>query len=256
MRAFSGKYRCVAADNRGFGQSDKPQSVDAYTMDKIVEDIVAIIRYCQCETVTLVAHDWGGIAAWHFAARHPELLSRLIILNAPHPTLFQRTLFQHREQRIASQYFNRLRDPGAEARITATGLEVFWGSLFGAHLQRGTISAEEKAMYLETWSQPGALTSMLNWYRAAKTVVPEIDAPVIEDSDLDVSQIGIIKTPTLVIWGMQDNLLLPCQLDGLDTLVPFVEIRKVEDAGHGLLHEQPQKIVALMQTWLGGTSRS
>jgi pimeloyl-ACP methyl ester carboxylesterase len=254
LAAFGNDYYCVALDNRGFGDSDKPTDVDAYAMAHIVGDIAAVIGACTDRPATLVAHDWGGIAAWHFAARYPELLSRLVALNAPHPALFQRALLTDAAQRTASGYIARLRDDGAEARLMALGLETFWTSLFGAHFARGAISAEDKATCLAQWAKPGALTAMLNWYRASSLVVPTPDAPLSVDGSGDIEPLATINTPTLVIWGVQDTLLLPVLLDGLPQVVADMRVDRISDAGHGLVHEQPEAICALIQDWLAARS--
>lgn len=256
LQDFGRDHLAVAVDNRGFGESDKPLEVNAYSMEQIVADIRAIAAHYRAESFTLVGHDWGGIAAWHFAARYPYLLDRLIVLNAPHPVLFQRKLLSDAAQRSASQYFHRLRDPGAEERLNAAGLSQFWMSLFGDHLKRGLMSEEDRDSYLSTWSQPGALTAMLNWYRASPIIVADETAPIksiplsINGSDDGSNDATIVRVQTLVIWGMQDRLLLPCLLDDLAYFAPMHTIKRIENAGHGLAHEVPATIIASIREWI------
>jgi pimeloyl-ACP methyl ester carboxylesterase len=247
LTAFSASHHVAAPDNRGFGESDKPANVGDYDIQKMVADVCALIAHFSSTPITLVGHDWGGIAAWHVAAQHPELLKRLVILNAPHPTIFHQTLINNQAQRAASQYINRLRDTCCEARIYAMGLEAFWMSLFGAHLANGAITHAHKAKQLASWHEPGALTAMLNWYRASTYTVP-IDGETLTD---EVAPLAKIDVPTLVIWGMKDPMLLPCQLTGLSSYVSSLTVKPLTDAGHGLIHESPKEIIGLMRQFMG-----
>lgn len=251
LHALSDEYLVVAPDNRGFNESSQPASPADYQMPLIVADIHALAIYygaTEATPFTLVGHDWGGMAAWHFAARYPKLLKSLVTLNAPHPDIFERAIYTDPAQHAASQYINRLRDPGCEARLQAIGLETFWMSLFAPHLARGSISITDKENQLRAWSQPGAITAMLNWYRASTHGVPDEITPA-----ATVAEPGPalkILVPTLVVWGMQDPLLLPCLLDGLDQYVPQLTIERISDAGHGLIHEQPEQIIKLLRAWI------
>jgi epoxide hydrolase 4 len=235
MAAFSDEYRCVAIDNRGFGESDKPATLGAYAMSEIVADIAAVIANYGDAPAIVVGHDWGGIAAWHFAAAHPHAVARLVVLNGPHPNLFQHALATNAAQQHASQYIARLADANAEARIAALGLETFWMSLFGTHLARGTMTADDKAYYLKTWAKPGALTAMLNWYRAP---------------NLALAPIAKISVPTLVLWGMDDPLLLPVLLDGLEDFADHITIARLPGVGHGVLHEAPDSVITHVRLWI------
>ena len=162
LHAFVDDYLVVAPDHRGFNESERPLLVSDYEMRHVVADIHALVVHYGAERVTLVGHDWGGIAAWHFAAQHPEMLERLIVLNAPHPDFLQRAIFDDPAQRAASQYITRLCDPACETRLQGIGIETFWMSLFGEQFQRGRISLTDKEAAITAWSQPGALTAMLN----------------------------------------------------------------------------------------------
>src|SRR6185295_2695279 len=118
-------FRVVAPDQRGFGASDKPAGVEAYRTDRILEDLFALADALGLERFTLVGHDWGGAVAWLAALRHPDRLSRLVIVNAPHPYVFQKSLFDDPAQRAASQYMSAFRNPMMEKGIEAMGLETF-----------------------------------------------------------------------------------------------------------------------------------
>jgi pimeloyl-ACP methyl ester carboxylesterase len=167
-------YFVVAPDQRGFAGSDKPEEVEAYKPDRTVEDVFALADALGLERFTLVGHDWGGAIAWLAALRRPERLARLVIVNAPHPLVFQRSVIEDEAQRAASQYIRAFRNPLMEKGIEAMGLDTFFDKTFRAHADAAAISDEEKRAYLEEWSKPGALTAMLNWYRASDLVVPKV----------------------------------------------------------------------------------
>ena len=258
LESLGQEYMVVAPDNRGFNESGKPSRVEDYDMAHVTEDIRKIAAEYGVpgggRTFTLVGHDWGGIAAYYFAARYPGLLNGLVILNAPHPSIFQKQIIDNPAQRASSQYITRLRDSKMESRIEEMGIEAFWTQFFGGHFARGAISVADKGAWLNAWRQPGALTAMLNWYRASDIVVPAVIAsndkaalpapPPVKRMEINV--------PTMVIWGMQDTVLLPSLLSDLGTVVPKLTIRRLADAGHGLLHEAPTQVTALIRDFLRG----
>lgn len=235
----------IAPDQRGFARSSKPQGVDSYTPDKIIADLLALADQLKIDRFTLVGHDWGGAIAWMAALQHPDRIERLVIVNAPHPLVFQRTIFDDPEQRKASQYIRRFRDTTIDQGLTGAGLEKFLGSTFVHHVTHA-IAGEDKAAYLDEWSQPGAMTAMLNWYRASAIVVPAMDENPPRPAFLD-APFPPMPMPVLVIWGMRDTALLPSQLDLAD-YVPELTIEKV-DAGHFVPWEKPEAVIAAMRRW-------
>ena len=172
-----------------------------------------------------------------FPAVDPRLM-KLAIINAPHPLLFQVSLVTDPDQCAASQYITAFRTPGFEQAVEAMGFETFFEKSFGAHVDLDLISDEERWQYIDDWSRPGAMTAMLNWYRASKVVVPApgITVPL---PDWALGLFPKIHVPTLVIWGMKDKALLPVQLDGLDELVDDLRIVELPDAGHFVPWEAP-----------------
>lgn len=250
LAAFAADHFVVAPDQRGYARSDKPVGVESYTADKPVADLFALADALGIDRFTLVAHDWGGAIAWMAALRHPERLAGLVIVNAPHPFAFQRSLYDSDEQRRASGYITRFRDSSLDQGLTGEGLEAFFGSTFARHIT-GMIAGEDKAAYLDEWSQPGAMTAMLNWYRASTVVVPAAGEAVERPAFLD-APFPPVTVPTLVVWGMKDVALLAAeQLDGLDALVPDLTIVRVEDAGHFVPWEKPEAVNGAIRDWLG-----
>lgn len=237
----------IAPDQRGFARSSKPEGVENYTPDKPVGDLLALATHFGKERFVLVGHDWGGAIAWMAALQHPDRVERLIIVNAPHPFLFQKSLFDDMDQRAASQYIRAFRNPALDAQIAAMGVDRFFDGTFAKHCDPALV-APERANYLAEWSQPGAMTAMLNWYRASAIVVPAMDETPDRPAFLN-APFPPLAMPVLVIWGTRDTALLPVQLDGLDALVPNLTVTRI-DAGHFVPWEQPQAVTAAMQGWL------
>ncbi|TPG39896.1 alpha/beta hydrolase [Sphingomonas koreensis] len=237
----------IAPDQRGYARSSKPEGVDNYTPDKIVADIIALADHFGVDRFTLVGHDWGGAIAWMAALQRPDRVARLIIINAPHPFIFQKTMFDDPAQREASQYIRAFRNTDLEKHIETIGLSAFFDGSFMRHTDFEKVR-DEKPVYLEQWGQPGALTAMLNWYRASAIQVPEMGEDAARPAFLD-APFPPITIPTLVIWGTEDKALLPSQLDGLDALVPDLTIERVA-AGHFVPWEAPEAVTRAITGWL------
>lgn len=238
----------VAPDQRGFAHSSKPEGVESYGPGKAVGDLLALADHLGVGRFTLVGHDWGGAIAWMAALQNPQRIARLIIVNAPHPKVFQKSLFDDLAQREASQYITRFRDTTLDQGLIGAGLERFFASTFARHVVGG-IAGEDKAAYLDEWGQPGAMAAMLNWYRASAIIVPAPGEEAERPAWLD-APFPPVTQPTLVIWGMQDFALLPVQLEGLGELIPDLTVVPVEDGGHFVPWEKPEVVTAAMRAWL------
>ena len=248
LEALSTDYRVFAPDQRGFARSSKPEGVENYTHDKPIADLIALADALGVDRFTLVGHDWGGAIAWAAALGHPDRIERLAIVNAPHPLVFQRSTFDDMGQRAASQYIRAFRMPGMEHHI-AGDLDGFFDKTFKGHFDLA-FSDEEKAAYIDEWSQPGAVLAMMNWYRAAGIIVPAMDETPERPAYLD-APFPILKMPVLVVWGMQDKALTPSQLVGLDELVAKLKIVRVPDAGHFITWEKPAAVTEALRAFLG-----
>ncbi|PXA93539.1 alpha/beta hydrolase [Nostoc sp. 3335mG] len=244
---FARDHFVIAPDQRGYAGSDKPPAVADYAPAILVADLIALADAFGLARFTLVGHDWGGAIAWMAALNHPDRVERLVICNAPHPLVFQRALFDDPAQRAASQYMTRFRDTSLDKGVVGAGLEHFFATEFAQFVVR-TIAGRDKAAYLAEWSHPGAMTAMLNWYRAAPIIVPAPGEQPERPAWLD-APFPPVPQPTLVIWGMQDRALLPMQLDGLGEFVPDLSVVKVE-AGHFVPWEAPEAVNAALRGWL------
>jgi epoxide hydrolase 4 len=186
-------FRVLVPDQRGYNLSDKPQGSRAYDLDTLSRDVVGLcdaLGYGQC---SLVGHDWGGLVAWWMVTRHPARIARVIVINAPHPAIASSYLRHHPSQMMKSAYIGFFQLPYLPERLlSANGYVMLRRSLLRTS-RAGTFSEEDLAEYEKAWAQPGALTGMINWYRAIRR------KPYIKNLNITV--------PTLVIWGIKDFYL-------------------------------------------------
>ncbi len=237
---FVDRFHVVAPDLRGFNLSSKPAEPSAYKPALLIGDLVGLIEGLGRRKAVVVAHDWGGALAWGLAIARPDLVERLVILNAPHPVPFARALAHDAEQQRCSQYMNWLRSPGSETALMANDFERL-DAFFTRFGTTGWFDASTRARYHLAWAQPGAMACALNYYRASPLYPPSGDDPgaarlTLRDQDF------IVRVPTLVIWGEEDTALRPVLLDGLERVVPDLRIERLPGASHWLIHEQPESI--------------
>jgi pimeloyl-ACP methyl ester carboxylesterase len=249
MAALSDQYWCIAPDQRGYARSDKPADVADYKVPVLVADVFALADALGIGRFTLVGHDWGGAIAWAAALKDQHRVERLIQCNAAHPYVFQKTLIFDTAQREASQYITTFRERDLVSEVAAKGVDWFFDDRFGDGKHGLGVAPVDRAAYLDEWSQPGAIAGMLNWYRASPMRVPDPQAPAVSTPFLD-APFPKLTMPVLVIWGMSDPALLPCQLDGLDDHIDNLTVMRVPDAGHFVPWEAPDAVNAAMRDWL------
>ncbi|MGI8551466.1 MAG: alpha/beta fold hydrolase [Dehalococcoidia bacterium] len=250
LAEFGRDYQAVAPDMRGYNLSSKPAELGEYAMPHLVEDVRALAEHLGQKQFVLVAHDWGGAVAWAFALAHPEYLKGLVSINIPHPAIFQRELQNNPAQQQASQYMLLFRSPQAEASLSANNYAGLVNAVLAKGLEQGHFTETDRDAYIEAWSQPGALTGGLNYYRAARIGPPSGESGetggnyAIDQSSLTV------KIPTLVIWGEQDTALLTGNLNGLEQYVPDLTVKRIPDATHWVVHEKPELVNAYIREFL------
>ncbi len=241
LEEFGKDYKAVAPDMRGYNLSSKPEAVEQYQVKYMIEDLRQLAEHLGYKKFTLVAHDWGGAIAWSFALAHPGYLERLVIINAPHPAVFARELRDNPAQQKASSYMLMFRSPQAEQILSANNYATLVNIVLGEGLKRGHFTEEDRKAYIEAWSQPGALTGGLNYYRAARVGPPAGEDKPAASFVPDLSAMTV-KAPTLVIWGEKDTALLTGNLEGLDKFVPNLTIKRIPQGTHWVIHEEPELI--------------
>jgi len=244
LPSFAGTHYAVAPDLRGFNLSSQPAEVAAYRAREIVGDLERFVAHLGFDRAIVVAHDWGGAVAWQWAIARPEHVSKLVILNSPHPVPFARELAFNPAQQRASAYMNWLRAPGAEGALAKDDFirldEFFLG------MQRAEApwyTAERRARYHAVWAR--GLTGGLNYYRASPLYPPTGGDPGPKALQLNPSDFHV-RVPTLVIWGEADTALPVTLLDGLMELVDDLTVHRLPRATHWLAHEEPDEVARLI----------
>ncbi|MHA1728180.1 MAG: alpha/beta fold hydrolase [Promethearchaeota archaeon] len=242
-------YTAVAPDMRGYNLSSKPKEIEEYRIDILVEDIRAFIEdHLKAKKVILVGHDWGGVVAYPFAYRHPELLEKLIIVNAPHPNVFAKLLAKNKDQQSSSQYVLWFRKEGTEDMLLANECAALMNIIKTPEMD---FNEDDRTIYIEGFSQPGAIRGGLNYYRAGGLKPPKEGENISELSIAEGdTQIMRIKVPTLVIWGEKDTALTVHNLEGLDEFVPDLTIKRIPEGSHWVVNEQPKKINKIIREFI------
>ncbi len=223
-------FNVVALDERGYNISDKPPHVRDYNLDLLAADVASVIAALGVERAAVVGHDWGGIVAWWLAVTRPERVSRLAILNAPHPAVMRRALRTDPLQIMRSWYAFLVQVP----RLPEWSAR--WGNWRGVaralrgSSRPGTFTDEDLARYRKAWSQPGAYRAMVNWYRAA------MRSPPVNPTDLR------IHMPTLLLWGARDKFIRRKYAEQSAAMCDDGRLELFETATHWVQHEEVGRV--------------
>jgi pimeloyl-ACP methyl ester carboxylesterase len=246
------EYQAVAPDMRGYNLSSRPTDIDQYHLRHLVADIRCLTEHLGQEKFILVGHDFGGLIAWIFAAHHPKRVEKLVILNAPNPAVFERELRDNPAQQLACGYMKLYNTPiVAERELSQNNFAWLYRVVLEQGITQGYRTEEDAKEYLATWSQPGALTACLNYYRAnhlcpatencgswsAWEQMPELTSPV-------------VTAPTLVLWGLKDKGLLAGNLSGLKKFVPNLTVELFTDVGHWIAQAKAKEVNARIRDFL------
>jgi pimeloyl-ACP methyl ester carboxylesterase len=228
-------FRVVAPDMRGYNLSSRPTGIAAYDTDRLAADIRGLIQERGAESALLVGHDWGGSVAWATAMNHPEVVDRLAILNAAHPRRLMQGLRTPRQLR-KSWYFFYFQPPGLPERTARARHWSFFRNFFkGA--RPGAFTQPDIDRYVEAWSQPGAATGMINYYRSSVRQSPKRADAAIRP----------IQAPTLVIWGQRDRFLGTELAEPDRADVPNLDrVERLANASHWVHHDEPDRVVQLL----------
>jgi pimeloyl-ACP methyl ester carboxylesterase len=217
--------RVIAPDQRGYHLSDKPRGLAAYSLDRLAEDVIALLDALGLERAAVVGHDWGGAVAWWTALRFPERVERLAILNTPHPAAFRRLVKTDAEQRRRVRYMLYFQLPWLPERKLAAGGFKPLRKIFRVSSRPGTFSEAELDRYAEAAAVPGALSGMLAWYRAGLRHPPRRPPT------------RRVEPQTLILWGVEDVALSPKLIEPSAAFCREVQVVRFADAGHWVQHE-------------------
>ena len=232
-------FRVIVPDQRGYNLSSKPSGVAAYALTELVSDVIAIADQLGQEKIFLAGHDWGAAVAWSTALLYPQRIAKLVALNVPHPSVMRRFMMKHMRQMLRSWYIFFFQLPYLpEAFFSAFHFLVGARSLLRSS-RPGTFSAEDLNQYRTAWSQPGALTAMINWYRAlfrTRAKFPD----------------KTVRIPTRILWGERDAFLLAEMAHESLRYCKDAELFTFANASHWLQHEEPARVSELLIDFFRG----
>jgi pimeloyl-ACP methyl ester carboxylesterase len=235
-------FRAVAPDLRGYNLSDKPPGIRSYRLDHLLGDLVGLIHHLGEPKASVVGHDWGGVLAWHLAIYHPDLVERLVILNAPHPAAYQRELHSWR-QLLKSWYVFLFQVPGlAEQLISAGDFDLVERMFRHQPVNPNAFTPEDVRLYKHALARPGALTAALKYYRANSSALVQ-----------RLHNSPTITVPTLLLWGERDNYLSPRLTEGLQSWVTNLSVVRFPDVSHWIQNDAPERVNWLMVEFLKGS---
>lgn len=226
-------FRVIVPDQRGYNLSSKPRGVASYALKELVSDVIAIADQLGHAKILLAGHDWGAAVAWSAALLHPQRIEKLAVLNVPHPSVMRRYVYTRLPQMLRSWYIFFFQIPWLpEAFLSAFDFRTAARALQESS-RPGTFSAEDLAQYRAAWSQPGSLTAMINWYRAAiRQRIPFPDRTV--------------RVPTRILWGERDRFLMVEMAHESLRYCTNGELFTFADASHWLQHEEPEKVSEML----------
>lgn len=222
-------FRLLLPNQRGYGQSDKPPDISAYDLDCLADDVLALTASAGRDTFQLVGHDWGGIVAWWTAARAPQSVERLVILNAPHPGVIRRYMLTHPTQILKSWYIGFFQLPWIPERVLSLGHYAWLHRAVQSTATPGTFDETDRRYLTEGWSQPGALRSMIHYYRA-----------LMRRSDSSCAQ--RVTVPTLILFSRHDPTENPGLASASLQLCDDAQILWFDEARHWLQREDPARV--------------
>lgn len=248
LKAFALTHHVIAPDNRGYNLSAKPKGVEHYKISALVQDVRALIEHLpNTNKVILIGHDWGGALAWSVAQKYPNLISKLIVINAPPYNVLLNMIKHNPEQQKSASYMQSLKSPAVEKKFDELGPDLLWQYGFNRMQERGFLDDAFKSAFFEAWRQPGAITGALNWYRAN---IPRLDD--INDDIYWPSKEARVTVPSLLIWGEHERIFVPAMLEEIPKYVDDIKIEVIEGANHTPFFDNTDKVIAVMQEFIKG----
>lgn len=235
-------FRVVVPDQRGYNLSDKPRGIHHYRLEALSADVVELIRALEGETAIVVGNDWGGVVAWHLAMHHPEVVDKLIVMNAPHPATYLREIRSNPAQQRKSWYVGFFQLPIVPEELIGHD-PVESARRFFRHgaINQEAFSSFDIHVMATALAQPGALTGMINWYRA-----------VVRDPS-SLENLRPIDRPTLLIWAEDDAALGRSLTYGLEPWISNLKIHYIPHCGHWVQNEAPDEVNAELIAFMQAT---
>lgn len=234
----AGGWRAVAPDMRGYGGSSRPAGRAAYRIEHLVADAAGLFDALGARQRLLIGHDWGGIVAWASAIRQATPLDGLVIVNAPHPAVFDRVIRSGWRQRLRSWYVLFFQLPWLpELAMTRDHAAAVGDALRDSACRADTFPPEMLAHYRDNAAAPGAMTAMLNYYRANLNIAAMAEGKA-------------VGAPTLLIWGERDHALGPELIAPTVGYVSDLAIRRLPEVSHWVPEEAPAEVDAALTAWL------
>lgn len=236
---FAQDYKVVALDLRGYNDSEKPKAVSAYHMSELLKDVKGVIEGLGYDHCVLVGHDWGGAIAWSFAYEYPDMLQKLIVMNLPHLAKFQKALTHNPRQMLRSWYIGFFQLPMLpELLFRADDYRAIASAFADRATNKNAFSPEDLDAFKEAAAKPGALTAMINYYRS--------NLDLIKNS----KDWGILKVPTLMLWGEDDFALGKELTYGTEAYVQDLQLHYLSHCSHWIQQEQPEQVNQYIRTFL------
>jgi pimeloyl-ACP methyl ester carboxylesterase len=245
LTPFSANYHVVAPDNRGYAYTEKPEKSSDYRIELLVDDVRQLVtKLSPGKPVILVGHDWGGSLAWGLAQTHPELISKLIIINAPPANVLLKMLKESPSQAAASSYVGKLDNWITKLIFTIKGPELLWRGL--AHLEeQGYVDEQFKSAFMEAWLQPGAAQAAVNWYTAN---IPKFDD--INEEDYWPSADARITVPSLLIWSSRDKAFALDTFNAIPAYVDTLSVKVIDTDSHAPFIDHTEQVIGHINEFL------
>ncbi|HAH08496.1 MAG TPA: epoxide hydrolase [Alphaproteobacteria bacterium] len=234
-------YTAWAPNLRGYGGSSMPEGVDAYHIDRLTDDVAGLIDAAGASETLLIAHDWGGVIAWVFAMKQMRPLSALITMNIPHPACMARELASSWDQRRKSWYMFLFQLPRLpEWGLTRKQGQAVARAFTNMAIDKSRFPKEVTAEYVANALRPGGMTAMINYYRAGRRA----------GSKAFLSNDGMVRVRTLLIWGEKDAALAKATTFGTERYVPDLTVRYLPNVSHWVQQEAPEAVNAMMEAFI------
>lgn len=232
-------YRVYAPNLRGYGGSDKPRGVRHYGIDDLADDIAGLLDHLGLESAAIAGHDWGGAIVWHFGARHPSRAKGLCVMNCPPAAVVRKTIFSSLAQARKSWYIFVFQLPWLpEWMLSTNNYARPWAAMAKMATHRDKFTEADRAIYMEAWTQPYAVTAMLNYYRAVLRVPPKQRSA------------EPIEAPMTLIWGTADHALNEAMIEPTRAYARDLEVHRLEGISHWVNVDAADRVNDLLIAWL------